>query len=71
MIGSNHRSPGTGLKLLFNKQRRVHTTGYSGTQSQPQNPPQTNINIISKELQIFQQWKTGKVLARATISQLH
>jgi len=49
-IGSNHGSLGTTLKLLFNKQRRVHTTGYRGTQSQPQNPTQTTINIIKEHL---------------------
>jgi len=38
------------LKLLFNKQRRVHTTGYRGTQSQPQTPTQTTINIIKEHL---------------------
>ena len=37
MIGINHRSPGTKLRFLFNKRRRVHTTGYRGTQ----NPTQT------------------------------
>jgi len=37
VIGINHRSPGTTLRFLFNKQRRVHTTGYRGTQ----NPTQT------------------------------
>jgi len=49
-IGSNHRSPETTLKLLLNKQRRVHTTGYRGKQSQPQNPTQTPINIIEEHL---------------------
>ncbi len=37
--GSYHQSPGTTLKLFFNKRRRVHTTGYRGTQSQPQSNP--------------------------------
>jgi hypothetical protein len=37
VIGINHRSPGTTLRFLFNKRRRVHTTGYRGTQ----NPTQT------------------------------
>ena len=50
-IGLNHQSPGTALKLLFNKQRRVHTTCYRGTQSQPQNPTPTNITIISDPTQ--------------------
>ncbi len=35
-------------KLFVNKQCRVHTTGYRGTKSQPQNPTQTTINIIKK-----------------------
>jgi hypothetical protein len=37
--GSDHQSPGTALKLFFDKQRRVHTMSYRGTQSQPQSNP--------------------------------
>ena len=51
MIGLNHQSPGTALQLLLNKRRRVHTTGYRGTQSQPKNPTLTNITIINDPTQ--------------------